>query len=92
MSGHGERAESAQVPTVFQGDQAERNDDEEDGFFVYVPAEKEGGIGAEGGCGDEMVPGRAQEELDESGLIPLAEGLQRIWMEVCLQSEQPKLR
>lgn len=42
-----------------------------------MPAEKKGGVGAEGGCGDEVVPIRPQEEFDESGLISSASGPQR---------------
>lgn len=46
MAGDGERAESAQVASVFKGDEAERNDDEQDRFLVDVPAEKEGCVRA----------------------------------------------
>lgn len=68
MPGDGERAESSQVSSVFQRYQAERDDDEQDGFFVHVPAEEEGGVCAEGSGCDEVGPGGAEEEFDECGL------------------------
>lgn len=68
VPGDGERAERSQVSSVFQRDQAEGYDDEQDGFFVHVPAEKEGGVGAEGGGCHEICPGGAEEEFDKRGL------------------------
>lgn len=46
MARNGEWAECAQVASVLKGDEAEGNDDEQDGFLVNVPAEKEGCVRA----------------------------------------------
>lgn len=61
-------AKGTKVPSVFEREEAEGDDDEQDGFLVHVPAEEEGGVGAEGEGGDEACPGGLEEELDEGGL------------------------
>ena len=64
MSGDCQWPEGAQVASVFQGEQGERDKYQENGFLVYVPAEEEGGIGAERESGDEGVPGWREEEFN----------------------------
>lgn len=64
MTSYCEGAEGTEVASVFEGDETEWDDNEEDGFFVDVPAEEEGGIAAEGYCADEGIPGWIKEELD----------------------------
>lgn len=56
------------MTAVVQCDEAERDYDKQDGFFMNVPAEEEGGVGAECGCCDEVGPRWAEEELDQGGL------------------------
>ena len=68
MSCDGERPEGAEVAAVFQSNKAEREDDEEDGFFVDVPAEEEGGVAAEGERADECFPGGVEEEFRKADL------------------------
>lgn len=56
------------MTTVVECDEAERNYDKQDGFFMDVPAEEEGGVGAECGSCDKVGPRREEEELDQRGL------------------------
>jgi hypothetical protein len=57
------------VTAVLQSNKAERNNDQEDSFFVDVPAEEEGGVGAEGGGADEGGPCGVEEEADEGDYL-----------------------
>lgn len=41
MACYSEGTEGTEVAAVFEGDEAEGYDDQEDGFFVDVPAEEE---------------------------------------------------
>jgi len=68
VSRDGERSEGPQVSPVFEREQAEREDDEQDGLFVDVPAEEERGVAAQRQRGDEILPRRLQEELEQSRL------------------------
>ena len=68
MACHSQWAEGAEMATVVERDQAERNDDEQNRFFVDVPAEEEGGVSAESGSCHEVRPCRPKEELDECRL------------------------
>ncbi len=68
MTADGQGAEGAEVAAVLEREKAEGDDDEEDRFLVDVPAEEEGGVGAERQGGDEIVPRRAEEEFGERGL------------------------
>lgn len=68
MAGYREGAEGAEVASVFEGEEAEGDDDEEDGFLVDMPAEEEGRVAAECEGADEVVPGRSEEELCERDL------------------------
>lgn len=63
-----ERAKRAEVAPVFERDQAERDDDQENGLFVHVPAEEEGGVAAESDGADERFPVGPEPELDEGEL------------------------
>jgi len=64
-------AKCAEETPIFQRQEAERDDDEEYGFFVYVPTEEEGSIAAKSDRADECVPGRLDEELREAHLLAL---------------------
>lgn len=80
MTRNCQRPEGAQITTIFQRDEAERDDDKQNGFFVYVPAEEEGGITAEcQGC-DKVCPGWAEEQFDQGGLKKLVYVLRRNWV------------
>lgn len=46
MTCHREGSEGAQMTPVFERQQAERDDDEQDGLLVHVPAEEKRGIAA----------------------------------------------
>ena len=48
MACYCEGTECAEVPPVREGEEGEGEEDEEDGFFVDVPAEEEGGEATEG--------------------------------------------
>lgn len=61
MSGDCERTESAKVSTVLQGQQAERNDDQENRFFVHMPPEQEGRISTESDSTNKDFPSWLQE-------------------------------
>ena len=67
MACDSQRTEGAEVATVFQRDERKRDDDEENGFLVDVPAEEEGCVAAEGDGADELLPflDGAEEEFDE---------------------------
>jgi len=56
--------ERAQVAPVFEGEERKGDDDQEDSFFMDVPAEEEGGVAAEREGRDEGVPGRGEEKFD----------------------------
>jgi hypothetical protein len=43
---HSEWAEGAKMSAIVQRNQAERNDDQQNGLFMDMPAEEERGIGA----------------------------------------------
>ena len=64
MAGDSEGSECAEVTTVFEGEEGEGDEDEEDCFFVDVPAEEEGGVGAEGEGANKCGPGRVEEKAD----------------------------
>lgn len=68
VTAYGQGSESTQVPTVFERQQAERNDNEEYGLLMDVPTEEERSVGAEGDGRDESVPGWLEEELDKGRL------------------------
>ena len=68
VSGDRERLEGAVVSPIFERDQAERDDDEEDGLLVHVPAEEEGGVAAESHGADEGLPVGAEPEFDQGKL------------------------
>lgn len=68
MACHSQWAEGAEMATVVERDQAERNDDEQNRFLVNMPAEEERGVSAESGSCHEIGPCRAQEELNECRL------------------------
>lgn len=73
MARHGEGFEGREVAPVLQGEEGEGEDHEEDGFFVDVPAEEEGGVAAEGNGAEEVVVGGFEEELNQTELHkPLA--------------------
>ena len=68
MACHSEGSEGAEVATVVERDQAERNDDQQNRFLVDMPAEEERGVSAESGSCHEYRPCRSKEELDECRL------------------------
>lgn len=63
VTGHGKRTERAEVPAIFQCDQAEGNDDQEHCLFMDVPAEQERGISAEGDGANECLPVGSKPEF-----------------------------
>lgn len=65
VTSYRERTEGTEVATVFEGDEGEGDDDEEDGLFVDVPAEEEGGVATEGDGTDEGIPCWIEEEFYE---------------------------
>lgn len=75
MASDGEGAECAEVSTVFEGEEAEGDDDEKDGFFMDVPAKEKGGVATEGEGTEEGVIGGVEEEFDEAELGGLLAGL-----------------
>lgn len=64
MTCYSERTEGTQVAAIFQGNEAERDDDEQDRLLVYVPAEKERCVATQGKSCDEIGPGRTKEKFD----------------------------
>ena len=68
MTRYSERTECTQVAPIFEGDEAEGDEDKENGFFVDMPAEEEGSVAAEGDCTDKGVPDRLEEQPDETDL------------------------
>lgn len=67
----GEGLEGGEVSAVFEAQEREGEDHEEDGFFVDVPAEEEGGVTAEGDGAEEIVISRLRKEFDEAELKAL---------------------
>lgn len=89
----GKGSEGAKVASVLERQQAERDDDEEDGFFVDVPAEEEGSVAAERDGRDEGFPSRFQEELDQRRLACVSTiCLDRSGLPGCLRFAPPKSR
>lgn len=66
MSRYGKRPKSSQIPSVLQRKQRKGDDDEEDSFFMDVPAEEERSVRAECQRCCESMWCRMQEELDQS--------------------------
>jgi hypothetical protein len=64
VTSNSQGAESAEVATIGESDEGEGDDDQEDGFFVDVPAEEKGSVAAEGDGADESLPGMVEEETD----------------------------
>lgn len=64
MAGDGERAEGTEIAPVAEAEEGEGDYYKEDGFFVYVPAEEEGGVSAESYGANEGLPGGVEEELE----------------------------
>lgn len=65
MAGYGQGTEGAQMASVLERDEAERDDDEEDGLFVDVPAKQKRGISTQRDGPYEAVPGGQPEQLGE---------------------------
>ncbi len=65
VASDGEGAESTEISAIAEGDKGCGNEDQQNGFLMDVPAEEEGGVGAEGGGADEGGPGGVEEEADE---------------------------
>jgi hypothetical protein len=56
------------MSAVVKCDEAEGNNNQQDGFFVDVPAEEERCVSAKSGGCNEVGPCWSEEELDECGL------------------------
>lgn len=56
MSCNRKGTKSAEVPAVFEGYQAEGNDNQEDSLLMDVPPEQERGISAESDSAHESIP------------------------------------
>jgi hypothetical protein len=72
MAGHGQRSEGTEISSVFESNQAERDDDEEYGLLMDVPAEQERRIAAEGDRTDERVPCRLEQQADQKWLYQIS--------------------
>ena len=68
MTGYSERTECAEIAAIFEGYETKGHEDEENGLFVDVPTEKEGGVAAETDCANKGIPGRLEEQSDETNL------------------------
>lgn len=66
MSGNCQWSEGTEVSTIFECDQTERNDNEEHGLLVHMPAKQEGGISTQSDRSDESIPSRTQPEFDKT--------------------------
>jgi hypothetical protein len=64
VSCYGQRSERAKIATVFEGYEAEWDDDEKDGFLVNVQTKEKGSVSAKCDCPDEGIPRWIEEELD----------------------------
>lgn len=71
MARNSEWTKCTEETPIFQCQETERDNDEEYGFFMYVPSEEEGGITAKSGRAYESVPGWLDEELRETYLLTL---------------------
>lgn len=68
MPGHCQRTKGTEVSSIGESEEREREEHEQDGFFVDVPAEEEGGVAAEGESGGEGAPGWMEKEFYQGGL------------------------
>ena len=68
MPGHRKRSKGPEVTSISQGQQAERDDDEEDSLLVDMPAEEERGVATQSDSSNEGFPSRAEKELRETYL------------------------
>ena len=68
MTRHRQRSECSKVAAVLQGQKAERNDDEEDGFLVNMPSEEKRSVAAECDGADKVVPRRPDKQFEQSRL------------------------
>lgn len=68
MAGDGQRSESTQISAVGEGNEAEWDDDQENRFFVHMPAEEKRRITTKGDGTDECIPSWLEEEFDETNL------------------------
>lgn len=68
MTGDCQRSKSTQIPTVGEGNEAERDDDQENRLFVHMPAEEKRRITTKSDGADESVPSWFEEEFDETNL------------------------
>jgi len=66
---HGQRAEGAEVSTVAEGHQAERDDDKQNCFLMNVPAEEERGVAAQSDRTNEGLPRRFVKETQQDRLL-----------------------
>lgn len=65
MPGNGQGSKGTKVSTVPEADQGEGDEDQEDGFFVDVPAKEEGGVGAQSDGANKRFPVWLEEEANE---------------------------
>ncbi len=65
MARYCQRSERTEMPSIFQRDEAERDDDEKNGLFMYMPAKEERGIAAECHSAYKIVPCGLDEQLDQ---------------------------
>lgn len=72
---HGKWPKGSKVSAVLEREEAERDDDQQNGFFMYVPAEQERRVTAERESPDKGIPRWLQEELDQRRLLELTKML-----------------
>lgn len=64
-----EWAKRGEVPSIFESNQAERDDDQKDGFLMNMPAKKERGISTQGDSADKGIPIRTTPELHQGNQL-----------------------
>lgn len=68
MSCNSERTEGAEVPSIFNGDQAEWDNNQEHGFLVDVPPKQKRRVRAKSDGAHERLPGWSEPELEQRQL------------------------
>lgn len=69
VSGNCQWSECAQIPSILQSYQTERDDHQQYGFLVNVPAEQKRGVSTESQTTHKVIPSRSQEDLNQRGLL-----------------------
>lgn len=77
MTSYCQGAERSKVPSIFQCEQAERNDYQQDCLLVNMPSKKERGIAAKSDGSNECLPGWLEEKLYQTELLNISTDLER---------------